>query len=788
MSDCQFFISYRRSTDAEAAGRLAEELMEHFPQESIFLDVSPVSLEPGTVWPETLRSGVAGCKVLLAVIGPGWFEELKRRNRDPGGRWLEPDATADWVRLEIGTALSLGKVLIPVLVQGAQLPPQGELPDDLAELHTRQSIALPHFGKDRQEAINKLLRTLFGGSTPGTPDRWIPDDRSRTRVDTVYSRFGQPWSPGTERDSPHAFDYKFSVLSPAIRQAWRDALLEAGKSGVLRRPVSMGQVRSSGEHRKFAASERKHGMFFQASCVITDGMDAEQFEHVLLCVRDEFQMHSGDQIRHVQGESILFGTCLSSFDFHDDFGHVPVDLFTGSEAMNPWALFSRKLLIPDTQVAVRFAGIGFNFRSPAREYVHLIWHVRTQRRPAAMLVPARAREKFDVPVWRTREEAARYDFEKAPIDREVATRFLGLDLPSLREHSPADPVGFVTCAEFQNTMSFRAPVPWRRDAVTLDLLLMYQQEVHLRGRRIAPVTPAELLEDLRQFIRSWSRDDLYLRVDVRPAPFAIDPEIPCPLFLTIRERSGPGAEQPHQASLITAWVSEAEELTRDVAERCRAQVLGLLPYSGTPEPTLFVVHGVETSLRFRLQGAVCLDGVPPVHVVKVATKETPASRPVKDVSHAIIPVRKTSDGPPTDLIVTRSEEDELSRLPGGKIEAEELPAQALYRELHEELGLLPNDIQRATPIPGSPICLEGSSPSSGELTMYRLHPFIVALTDSGTEKIRKRLASTDGEIRVVLCRLDDWYGHGLGFDPSYARQVRDSLVQEQLIDAAVALE
>jgi hypothetical protein len=46
------------------------------------------------------------------------------------------------VHIEIATALKLGKRVIPVLLQGAELPSAASLPDDLRALINRQAINL----------------------------------------------------------------------------------------------------------------------------------------------------------------------------------------------------------------------------------------------------------------------------------------------------------------------------------------------------------------------------------------------------------------------------------------------------------------------------------------------------------------------------------------------------------------------------------------------------------------------------------------------------------------------
>jgi hypothetical protein len=83
--------------------------------------------------------------VLIAVIGKGW---LTSRDQE-GERRL--DNTEDFVRIEIATALKRDIRVIPVLVDGASMPPSGDLPDDLQALVRRNGLQLSH-GRFRTDA------------------------------------------------------------------------------------------------------------------------------------------------------------------------------------------------------------------------------------------------------------------------------------------------------------------------------------------------------------------------------------------------------------------------------------------------------------------------------------------------------------------------------------------------------------------------------------------------------------------------------------------------------------
>src|SRR4051794_32817634 len=105
------FVSYRRQESSHLAGRLYDRLAGSFGESQVFIDVD--AIEPGEDFAEKIFRSVAGCQVLLVVIGPSWLTSADGR----GHRRLDdPD---DIVRLEIEAALARGVRVIPILMEGA---------------------------------------------------------------------------------------------------------------------------------------------------------------------------------------------------------------------------------------------------------------------------------------------------------------------------------------------------------------------------------------------------------------------------------------------------------------------------------------------------------------------------------------------------------------------------------------------------------------------------------------------------------------------------------------------
>ena len=130
------FINYRRDDAPGVAGRLFDHLAAKFSRRNIFMDVD--AMKPGRDFVEQLDTQVAQCHVLLAVIGPHWLDAKDQT----GQRRL--DNNNDYVRIELASALKRDIAVIPVLVDGAAMPSEGNLPDDLKRLVRRHALELRH--------------------------------------------------------------------------------------------------------------------------------------------------------------------------------------------------------------------------------------------------------------------------------------------------------------------------------------------------------------------------------------------------------------------------------------------------------------------------------------------------------------------------------------------------------------------------------------------------------------------------------------------------------------------
>jgi hypothetical protein len=130
------FISYRRDDTEGEAGRLFDDLVRAYGDDSVFMDVAGIN--PGIDFRKAIDDNVATCGVLLAMIGPNWATITN----SSGTRRL--DDPNDFVRLEIGSALARDIAVIPVLVHEAKMPTPDQLPENLKNLAYRNSVEITH--------------------------------------------------------------------------------------------------------------------------------------------------------------------------------------------------------------------------------------------------------------------------------------------------------------------------------------------------------------------------------------------------------------------------------------------------------------------------------------------------------------------------------------------------------------------------------------------------------------------------------------------------------------------
>jgi hypothetical protein len=170
----RIFISYRRDDDPFAAGRLYDVLSAKFGADQVFMDLD--TLEPGEDFWEVIKEALERADVQLALIGRGWLTASDQT----GKRRL--DAKDDFVRREIALALKGGLRVIPVLINGATMPPANELPSSIKRLTTRNAVQLTATTwraevarlvtslEDEPSLADEPVQAESSSTTPSAPD------------------------------------------------------------------------------------------------------------------------------------------------------------------------------------------------------------------------------------------------------------------------------------------------------------------------------------------------------------------------------------------------------------------------------------------------------------------------------------------------------------------------------------------------------------------------------------------------------------------------------------------
>ena len=187
------FISYRREDSKAYAGRIFDRLEEHFGKDHVFMDV--VDIAPGVDFLQAIDKALGSCEVCIAVIGKQWLNILDAKGRRRLGN---PD---DPVRLELAAALRMKTRIIPVLVDGADMPTAEGLPKDLKTLARQQAQELSD--KRWSYDIGQLVKCLAGSSEEEDSYTELEErssgslqPRSYLATATMIFLIGALWGPG----------------------------------------------------------------------------------------------------------------------------------------------------------------------------------------------------------------------------------------------------------------------------------------------------------------------------------------------------------------------------------------------------------------------------------------------------------------------------------------------------------------------------------------------------------------------------------------------------------------
>lgn len=214
------FISYRRVDSKAYSGRLFDRLTRHFGRGAVFMDVEG-GIARGEDFAQALERAVNSVDAMVVVVGRQWLTCA-----DAGGR-RRLDHPQDWVRSEVAAALARGILLLPVLVDGASMPRESDLPENITALARKQASEISDSRWDYD--VGQIVRVLEQMVPPqpeadDRPSPW-PGRLKRVLRWTAWGLAGAvalfaaaltvTWMTETRRG-----DYEWTVDPPQIRFQW----------------------------------------------------------------------------------------------------------------------------------------------------------------------------------------------------------------------------------------------------------------------------------------------------------------------------------------------------------------------------------------------------------------------------------------------------------------------------------------------------------------------------------------------------------------------------------------
>lgn len=244
------FISYRRDDAAGYAGRLEEALERRLGRGSVFRDVQDIP--PGEDFVAAIRARLAGAQAVLVLIGPRWAG-----GDAPGQRRIDDEG--DFVRLEVAVALDSGARVVPVLLPGAAMPAEADLPPRLKPLARRHAMSLgdTHWAAD----VGRLVAAI------GLPARRPPWPWALGGAAAATAVVGA-WCLGSPRPAPDPAGRLVGAWQAELKYAWGDRHRErfefkrhagqlTGTASFLGYPRAIDELTFDGRHLRFETQSQQ---------------------------------------------------------------------------------------------------------------------------------------------------------------------------------------------------------------------------------------------------------------------------------------------------------------------------------------------------------------------------------------------------------------------------------------------------------------------------------------------------------------------------------------------------
>ncbi|MCQ3932286.1 MAG: hypothetical protein DPW16_17695 [Chloroflexi bacterium] len=144
----KLFVNYRRADDPDFVQHMRTWFMIRYGRENVFMDFD--TIPEFARFEDFIREKVRESDAVVAVIGHNWLRLLREK---------EHSDRPDYVRIELEEALRHNKVIAPICIKGAAVPPSDELPAALRPIF-RRNVATLRDGRDILEDIGRIMDSL----------------------------------------------------------------------------------------------------------------------------------------------------------------------------------------------------------------------------------------------------------------------------------------------------------------------------------------------------------------------------------------------------------------------------------------------------------------------------------------------------------------------------------------------------------------------------------------------------------------------------------------------------
>jgi len=157
-------ISYRRDDSPATARAIYERLRSRYGANAVSMDVD--DLELGEDYRKRISQAISQTDCLLVLIGPRWLgptESGRNRIDDPN----------DSIRLEVERAFEKGLRVVPIVLEGTQMPSVESLPKSLVDLTFLKAGEIST-GPKFDEQMDRVTQAIDRMSSPSKPRAPFP--------------------------------------------------------------------------------------------------------------------------------------------------------------------------------------------------------------------------------------------------------------------------------------------------------------------------------------------------------------------------------------------------------------------------------------------------------------------------------------------------------------------------------------------------------------------------------------------------------------------------------------